>query len=1585
MRHPPGHTPASSTKVELHFDLDVWCTSEDASIFRAEASASTDKRQVALYHYELGRIALGERDSDRAMQALLRAYTLRPQFRPPLRLAQLVFRQRGDYRPVIRLLGAEARATQDARSRAALLRQQVRLLWSHIGDLHQARRIQGEALRMHPGDWSTLLLQELFSAAVDDPDGRHAALLQQLELTTDPSLRVALQVNLALLLAESGPRQAIDFLRAAHESDPENLTVLTYLEQLYLANDRNKELVETLLGQANLPGASATWRAQLLARAARIQKIQLNNPAAAIDLFMQSLELHAEYEACMDCFQLLLEQHRVTDAVKVGEQAFELDKSPGFRASFAFQIAELCRLKLSDNQAAAAWYERCLKQDPSYQPAIESLSSILEEAGQFDDLKRIFRADLSQCSAPQLFAQKLYELALILERNDHLDEAIPLHEQALDKQPGYLPSVTALERIYNAFERWEDLIRLHESELSRTEDVDHRVHILEIMASIFTQRLHDHSRAIECYRRALELAPKRLSTLRAMANLCEESECWQDLVTLYEQEIACVADPQRKMEILQRSGEVWDQHIGNHDMAMVCYERVLAIDSEYLPSLQALGSLYRKLERWSDLIRMHEAEIAACSDPEQIVYLLHTIAETYLEKLGDEVSAAETYETILQRKPHDLAAADALGRIRQNREEWSQWIDLLESTVDGLTNDRSRALRMWRIGNLRREHIDDPNGALRDFRRSSRLDGDFAPAHFAMTRLLDDLHDNPHLALIRRALLEKNAEDDAQAASPRQQAGIEDSSGAPWDISALYSRAVEDRSPPWLLYTLAHNCQDQGMTRELCGILQRLVDMTDDEHAATDFRFKLLQLAHETEQAGHLADHLTCLDHEASRISTVRTLEQLVRKSGDADVLQRLLETKIELASDPQELAILYTELAELHWLWERRDEAEKAYRAALERSSNHTSAFWGLSQLLENQQRWDDLAELAKAEGATADSPRMKAVGLTRAASLWQYKLQNMDRAISLYKRALKINPGNCDAYRGLFSIFTTRGDWNQLTTLIEAQIETTSDPADEIALLVDLATIYLNRLLQPKKGEDCLTRVLELDKENGEVLQMLADIRFDQEKWFDAESLYARAEAQLKDHAKLAHVHRRLGEIYLKLDAPDKALDALHRVVEMDPHSLQDPDLLRTIVEVSELADDVSSQVDALEKLAVSIDDLEEQTRIRKRAASLADERLSDEQRAVRILQELLVLNPLDIDGIESLAGIYGRSSNHFAEIQHMRASAAHYRAALSRQPLDSELFNQLSRIFLWQRENDQVFCTFVALAHMESLTNKQNAFLEQHQEACAAKPTGLISQQDYEALVLPEGTACPLRDLLQAIGHSLAKTVASKPSDLDLKRTDRLVSHPFGELCASLAEALGAAQLDFDLWRSATEPDLIEAKILTRPALVVSETILERSLEPADLFRVGRALVLIKEHALVFQPWAGKVRVLLGALSQVAQPSISLRLAPQMQSEANSLARKLGRVTSRKLRRRLPALLQSVLDQIDSLKGPQLLHNLHCAANRAGLVLSGNLLISLKEAKEIVGATDDRQMTDLLLYLVSDEHFALRRELALAPDTD
>ncbi|MCK5796341.1 MAG: hypothetical protein KAI47_04105, partial [Deltaproteobacteria bacterium] len=926
------------------------------------------------------------------------------------------------------------------------------------------------------------------------------------------------------------------------------------------------------------------------------------------------------------------------------------------------------------------------------------------------------------------------------------------------------------------------------------------------------------------------------------------------------------------------------------------------------------------------------------------------------------------------------------------RHRWKELADLLETSIDVIPDNRGKALRLWSIGLIREEHLDDRSTAARDYARALRLSPNLAPAQAALARIHEDAGEMPQLF----DLLATNLD---HAKNPRQRATLALHLA---DILArrgehmrqaaqLYERAAESPEPPlWSLWSLIRIYRLLGLRAEAGRALSRLADVTNDE----TFNVELHLALGTAGLHGGLGDPLPHLkearDANVARAFAERASEFYLRTPGrdiesEAKLLP-LLQDRAQKLRDPFERACAWTEIGDRQRTMDDAAGAESAYLAALEHMGGHLVAIDGLGSIFREQSRWVELAELLEREAATLESTPNIASAFFQAGELWEEKVEDTRRAAALYERALQVQNGHLEAYTRLRALHEKKNEWAELATLMRTQITATSEAQSVGEMFRDLGRVYLDHLGQPRKAEACLRRVVDLIPFDTYALLTLANLYADRGKWDAAEDAYSQAEAILVDADLRHHVHLRLAEVYQALRDPTRAFAAFQRALADTHHA--DVALIADAADAARAANQPREEANLLERLADATIEPDKQIAFRKTVAQIAEDRLDDDDRAIRALQQVLAIDPLDIDATEQLAAIYGRRGSRSAVHQHLQAAVSHHRAELaSQRPFDPILYHHLGRIFRWQRLFDRLYCSCVILSQLDAIPDSEARFAQDHHRRCAILPAAPLAPQRFERLILPPEVQSPLRPFLRDAGPSLRKLIAEKPSHLGLSRSSRVAPKaPLYLAVTKLAEILGFEA--FEVWVNAKEPEVVAPVYFSAPALILGSAVAERisASTPADRFRIAHALFLLTEGALFLQDRSVRgIQALLGALGSLAQPEMTV---PLMSASADDVAAELPALTKalgRKERRQIGALLELLAPHLATIDVGAFARGLAFGATRAGLVLAGDPGEGLRQSLINLGDLDGPHsdaIADAFNYLVSEEYFTLRIELGLAP---
>jgi tetratricopeptide (TPR) repeat protein len=1561
---------------------------DELEVYQREFAAcpAEERKRAALLLYEMGRRWRQRQNLPNAAQCFLKAYTLAPEFRPVVREARRIYRDRGDFRLVVKLLDAEARATRPGAERASLLREKGRILEEHQADRAGAEASYRAALAEDEHDLAALAALDRLLTRAGDAAAAREVMQRIIALTSDEELRGALWRDIAHLEIERGdPDAAQAALAKALELSPGHDTVLADLERLYAGRSAWPELVRTLDQRlAALPdGERAAALETRIARLLRDRTLQL--PEAA-DRFKRALERDPD-----DYLSTTEYQHLCEELARWPEVAWALDRramlvdDKALRAGLYHRLGVVRQRYLSDDAGAVEALLASVKEVPTHVPALEALGRLLASRGEWQTLVETHLAEIEALSDAPRRTTRLFKAAEILERRigDEvaLAKAISLYTRALEETPGYLPAVLALERLLAQTGRFSDLQALYEREVERAPAVM-RPHLYESMGRIWAERLGDLDKAIDCFERLLETEPENVAGLRELARLYAKAWKWKELIECNERELPLLSDARRKVDLLVRTGELWEDRLLDLQKAAHCYQRALELAPGFLPALKALGRIYRQRARWEELIQMHRDEAALTESPEQMTFLLYAIAEIFDDELMRPDDAARTYREILERVPGYLPALTSLESLYEERRAFSELVTLREASLEALSDDRSKALLLAQIGALREERLDDAAGAANDYARALRLLPELSPAHASLVQMYELEGEHAKLADLYARGLE-------HAQSPHERAALGERLGELWDrhlagprkAATYFETALEQGGENvGMLHALAAVYRRLGMARELERTYERTAKAVGDPAAAAAYQLRAAELREEHQPA--LGDpvqvYARALELSPDNAGVQRALERTLRDGARPRELARILSVRLAAARDTAERAAMLVEMGESHEAAGDLAAAEKAFSDARVADPSSLPALWGLARICESGERWQERAELAVAEAGALGDPGGQAAALMLAADLWHDKLARRDLAAPLYKQVLEIDPGHDRAFDRLRALLLESEDWNPLVDLLRNRTGAIGDPQEIARRLGEMADIYIKRLDQPRKGMSCLRKALEVDPYDKKALVELARMYDQQQQWNKALALYGRAAGVVEDAQARRTMELRAAELWEKLGDSAQALGAYRRVLARLPNDEE------TLERASDLAEDVGDfplAARALEQRADLSDDPVKRVALRKRLAALCEERLDEPERAIKALAAALAEAPLDPQSVEKLSALYGRMGDRDALSRHLAHSIQAFRAAALAQPFSTEAITALSRIYRWGKHYDGLLACFSILAYLGATDTSIRNFLS---EAMTRRPHAVDPvhlSNLYEHKLLPPAARGAARDLLRLVAPAL---LGVDPKELVRRglvageplRPETTLAMAIGDI----ARACGVPEVQ--IWLASSDPRACHAYLTTPPSLVVGAEVAALPIAVKHRFRLARTMFLIREAQ-----W--------GAAGLIGPTELALALAAGIREGLDALppgttaterepieaeARRLRKAMPRREREQLRGVAKAFLDRAAHFDPRLHVAAVHSAAVRSALLVCGDAEASLGETSAEFSARSN-EVVDLVRFILSDEYQTLRKEFGWA----
>jgi tetratricopeptide (TPR) repeat protein len=357
------------------------------------------------------------------------------------------------------------------------------------------------------------------------------------------------------------------------------------------------------------------------------------------------------------------------------------------------RAAVLASERLRDPRKSSQIYLALLEEDPTDTRASDALRVSLVETERWKDLARLLVTliDVAQ-TAHERISLRLELASLYVERENDTDSAIEQLRLVLEEEPGHADAVLALSRLYEKNGRDEDLAELLSQQIDAAQgrgDIPAAVKLLGRLGEVYETRLNEPERAIDSYRRVLELEPHRPS-MEALVRLYRKAERWEDAAEVLER----LLDTGDAAELARRAQELAElyERLDNGEKACQALERVLESGQAAPGIMQRLQRLYEKLGNWGRLAELLVKEVDAAATAEDKAKLLSRAATLYASRLEDGRTAATLLQRATELRPDDrvllLQLCDVLNASGRSREA----AEALQRIVDSYGGRRSKEL-----------------------------------------------------------------------------------------------------------------------------------------------------------------------------------------------------------------------------------------------------------------------------------------------------------------------------------------------------------------------------------------------------------------------------------------------------------------------------------------------------------------------------------------------------------------------------------------------------------------------------------------------------------------------------------------------------------------------------------------------------------------------------------------------------------------------------------------------------------------------------------------------------------------------------
>lgn len=1032
-----------------------------------------------------------------------------------------IYEEAGDAKKLVRVYEVRLGHADEPAERIHLLREAGLLYEEKLRAPKDAFERFLDAFKTDPTQEIVREDVERLAEAVNGWDDAIAAYGEAIAASTDEDVMVELRLMLGRLLTKVEKiDEAIEQYRAVYEARGESMEAIGALDTLYRQTSKYRELLEIYERRMDLE-EDPEARRQLAYGRASLWESELGDPANAIDAYQIILAEWGDGEtdayAALD--RLFEATERWSDLASTLERRIDLGpETTEELAALKFRLANVRASHTGERELALELYREVLMLAPEHDGGREALEGFLGDA----------------------------------ELGGH--------------------AATILEPIYEMQGSYESLVRALEVLVAGEGEPERKLELLTKIGEVCGQSIGDPARAFDAYGRAFSVMPSSEETLVQLEALAVEQKREDDLVGLLETLAADEADPMLSRALWIRAAQVHDTQRGEVDRAVAAYNKVLEQDPGDPEVLDALDSLYRRTERWRDLLGITRKKAELADDPETQEELLGQNAMIFEELLDDPESAIRVYSEVLELDPTSQRALVALDRLYERLERWSDLADNIGRQLTIADEPEEEAALMLRLAALRETRMGAVDAAIEIYREVLERDPATPPALEALERLIQTPEHQVMIAAVLEPIYRDASEFEKLIGVHEIQATHAESADMRVEllhrIAELYEVALDDYGNAFSSFARAlaedpANIATQEQLERLAGatgeveplarVYEERVEGLEDVPLAASLLVKAAVIREEQlgDNATAIAHYQRVLSLVPDHIEAASALERLFHMSERYEELAQILLTKAQILDLPDEQKEhLFRAAALQEEILERPAQAIEVYSKVLEVDPEDIAALDKLIELHLRLEQWESLLGIYERKADIVVDPDEKKNLYLEVGAVYEREIGDIAKAIDTYQRILEIEPDDMTAIGRLDALYQASGNWQELLSILEREADLAGDPNEVISYRYRIADLWDHKLGDAARAVEGYREILAVVPDHHPTLEALEAMIAEGKEPREAALVLEPVYAQYGEFERLVRV---LEVQIAHEEDPIQKIELLHRVAELHETQLE------------------------------------------------------------------------------------------------------------------------------------------------------------------------------------------------------------------------------------------------------------------------------------------------------------------------------------------------------------------------------------------------------------------------------------------------
>ena len=897
--------------------------------------------------------------------------------------------------------------------------------------------------------------------------------------------------------------QALDALMQALELDIFDRETAKYLETVAHETRRWPEVLNTVNGWLKSE-TEARRKIRLCLHLAKWYGDDLNRPDYAQPMYAEIVKLEPNNVGAIR--QMAQLYRKSGNYQKYGEaltKGLDVAVTDADQKEILTELGELLDSQMNQTDQAVQYFQRALKVDGNFLPALEQLERIYVARGLNRELVDVLTRKVPALKNPEDVAQTKLRVGSLYETQvPDKQKAAQTYREVLEIDAHNIMALRGLSRVYSDLEQWPDLVRTLEAELEVVTTERERADVLMHLAHLQEDKFLKSDIAAARLEQVLEIDQDNEDAYFALERNYRKLRMWPELLSGYERHIAATLDRGTKVELYGSIAQVQSDELQDADRAIDAYRNIIDIDDTNVPALEALSKLYDKSGDAAQAVEYMTRVAELSTDSKQRVESYYRIGKALDEKLGDRVSAQDKYELALDLDPSHIPTLSALRQIALDNADYDKAARYIDQEQSYTTAPRQRARLLVELGRLREDMLQDHDSAVLAWEAASEADPENEEA---AAPLADEF-----IATEQWARAEPLLDLLTRKAAKRERAEQHELNKKLGKVCAALGK--DDKALK--AYNAAHQLDltDQETIRGLADVSFRLRDWAgaltnyqkvltaldeSDVEARADVYYRLGAIKKEQGQPKQAINNF---EKALGVLSSHRpTLEALVAIYTELKDWKQVVAYKRQILDDIVEGDDRFKMLLEIGDIWADNDKnpgrAIEAFEEAKDLKPTDLPLLNKLLTLYPQAEMWSKMIDTIQGIADLEKDTVRKSKFIFTIAQLYRDKENDLERAVELFNEALDLNPQYLEAFERINKILTTQKDWKALERAFRKMLRRLSTAGTQNAdlewnLWHNLGLIYRDRLQDPNSAIEAFKMATRYKPDEAVERQILAEL---------------------------------------------------------------------------------------------------------------------------------------------------------------------------------------------------------------------------------------------------------------------------------------------------------------------------------------------------------------------------------------------------------------------------------------------------------------------------------------------------------------